>query len=361
MGPTEQPAVVVTGASAWIGSSVVRDLARDHVVIGLDADVPAEAVGRIPCDLTRDDSTAAAFSEIGARFGPRIASVVHLATHRDPSDRPEETRRLVRELRRGRFRRPFGLAPFEVEQLLLASSLLVHRPVPKGQVIDEDSPLEDAGESSRDFARSMIEAESVVAAERGPVPAVILRVAAAYDEDGRSPALAHHVRRIHAKALESLFFPGDPSHGQPFVHVEDLVRCIRACVERRKTLDGSEVFLVGEPEVVDHRGLQELIGEAIHGREWPTIRVPRALARAGSWLVEKTSGDLDPFLDPRRNEPLDAHRPIRIDRARRRLGWSPRHRLRDELPGIVGKMLADPAAWYARNGLEPPRKLRPGE
>jgi nucleoside-diphosphate-sugar epimerase len=183
-----------------------------------------------------------------------------------------------------------------------------------------------------------------------------LRIAGVYDDDGHSLPIGQQIRRIHGKTLESYLFPGKATHGQPYVHLDDLVECIRACVERRKTLGPSEVFLIGEPEVVDYRDLQELIGEAIHGREWPTLRIPRALAKAGAWIKDKAPGD-EAFIKPWMIDLADAHRPIRIDRARTRLGWVPRRRLRDVLPEMVRRMLADPLGWYERNGLEPPRKV----
>lgn len=357
------PLVLVTGSAGLIGSRVGRDLARDHRVVGIDRDPPKPgAAGEwIQCDLTRDDSVASAFEEIASRFGRRIASVIHLAAYYDFSGDPsplyeqltvEGTRRVLRELRRGRFAGGGAVEPFEVDQFVFSSSLLVHRAAGPGEVIDEDSPLEPEW----DYPRSKVAAEQVIAAERGRIPAVILRIAGVYDEDGHSLPLGQQIRRIHAKALESFLFPGDASHGQPYVHLDDLVECFRACVERRRTLGSHEVFLVGEPEVVDYRDLQELIGEAIHGREWPTVRIPRALAKAGAWIKDKAPGD-DEFIKPWMIDLADAHRPIRIDRARRRLGWNPRRRLREVLPEMVRRMLADPIRWYELNGLEPPRKV----
>jgi nucleoside-diphosphate-sugar epimerase len=359
MGETEafpsRPLVLVTGSGGLIGTRVVRDLSRDHLVVGIDRDPPrpGEEGEWIQCDLTRDDSVAEALGDVAVRFGRRVASVIHLAAYYDFSGDPspmyerltvEGTRRLLRELRR---------RAFEAEQFVFSSSLLVHRAVEPGGLIDEDSPLLPEWE----YPRSKVEAEQVIADERGPIPAVILRIAGVYDEDGNSLPIGQQIRRIHGKSLESFFFPGDADRGQPFVHLDDLVRLIRACVERRGALGPLEVFLVGEPEVVTYRDLQELIGEALWGREWPTIRIPRALAKAGAWIKDKAPGADDPFIKPWMIDLADAHRPISIERARRGLGWEPRSRLRDVLPEMVRRMLADPAAWYDRNGLEPPRGI----
>jgi hypothetical protein len=46
-----------------------------------------------------------------------------------------------------------------------------------------------------------------------------------------------------------------------------------------------------------------------------------------------------------------------IRRARDLLGWEPRHRLKDALPGIVATLKNDPAAWYETNRVPPPAWL----
>ena len=43
--------------------------------------------------------------------------------------------------------------------------------------------------------------------------------------------------------------------------------------------------------------------------------------------------------------------PVSIERARRRLGWTPRQRLRDALPRMIEHLDRDPRAWYERKDL----------
>jgi hypothetical protein len=43
--------------------------------------------------------------------------------------------------------------------------------------------------------------------------------------------------------------------------------------------------------------------------------------------------------------------PIAIDRAQKKLGWQPRHRLRNTLPAMVARMKQDPEGWRKSNGL----------
>jgi nucleoside-diphosphate-sugar epimerase len=135
------------------------------------------------------------------------------------------------------------------------------------------------------------------------------------------------------------------------VHLDDLVELIRLTVEKRTELDPCEVFLVAEPDKMSYEELQETIGELIHGQEWPTIRIPKVLAKAGAWVQNKIQEET--FIRPWMIDFADDDYPISIERAREKLGWEPKHRLRDTLPEIVARMKRDPEGWRALNGIAP--------
>src|SRR5688572_28852015 len=135
------------------------------------------------------------------------------------------------------------------------------KPSVAGEPVTESSEVEPAWE----YPKSKIEAEKIIAAERGSISATILRIAGVYDEDCRVVPIAHQIDRIYRKKLESYLFPGDASHGQAFVHLADLVDFVLQVVARRRQLASHSVFLVAEPEVVSYDDLQDRLGELIHG------------------------------------------------------------------------------------------------
>lgn len=352
---TARELVLVTGSAGYVGTALVRGLASNYTVVGLDrqAPTPAEGADFIECDLTKDESVAAALDTLRQRHGEQIASCVHLAAHYDFSGEPsplyrtltvEGTRRLLR-----------GLQRFHVEQFAFSSTHIVMKPAEEeGEIITESSPVEPAW----DYPRSKLQAEQVIRNERGAMPAVILRLAGVYDSDTHVVPIAQQMRRIYEKQLESYFFPGDSTHGQAFVHLDDAVSCIRRVIERRHQLGPYEVFLVAEPDVMSYAELQDQLGEMIHGKEWPTIRIPKTVAKAGAWVQEKLAGDQEEaFIKPWMIDLADDHYPIAIDRARQRLGWETTHRLRNTLPEMVARLERDPERWYRTNKLEIPREL----
>lgn len=141
-----QPTVLITGSSGFLGQAIAHRLRDRYRVIGLDLSPPkgeSETEETIKLDITSDESVREAIETAGKRSGGRLASVIHLAAYYDTTgkDNPkygavnvEGTRRLLEALQ--------GLP---TEQFIYASTLLVQAPSPaKGARINEDDPLDPA-------------------------------------------------------------------------------------------------------------------------------------------------------------------------------------------------------------------------
>lgn len=354
---TTKPIVVITGATGNLGRSLAADLGRDYRIVGLDrtpedADFPV-----LEADFSDDASVARAFGELRQRFGSRIASVIHLVAFFDFSGEEsplyqsvnvEGTRRLLRALR-----------DVEVEQLVYASTMLVHAPCRPGERIDETQPIDPRWA----YPQSKAQAEAVIKAEHGAIPYVLLRLAGVYDERSMVPTLAQQMARIYDRNVQSHFYSGSMQVGQSMLHRADMVDAFRRTVDRRHDLPAATELLVGEPEALGYDDLQDELGFLIHGREdWLTLRVPKPVAAVGAWAQDKLEPVIpdavdqgeDPFIKPFMVFMADDHYALDIGRARRLLGWEPRHRLRDTLPAMVADLKADPLAWYERNKVTPP-------
>ena len=126
-------------------------------------------------------------------------------------------------------------------------------------------------------------------------------------------------------------------------------------MERRGELGSGELFLIAEPDVMSYDELQDRIGELIHGREWPTLRIPKAVAKAGAYVKDRlAAGDDDPFIKPWMIDLADDHYAVDISHAQARLNWKPQHRLRDTLGAMIEFLKRDPSGFYAENGLTAP-------
>jgi nucleoside-diphosphate-sugar epimerase len=346
--------VIVTGGSGMIGSAVVRRLAEEFTVVGFDREGPPYPPPEAECvcvDLTSDESVRAALDRVRRGYGDDIASVVHLAAYYDfsgePSPKLEEvtvrgTGRLLRELRQ-----------FRVGQFVFSSTMLVHAPAEPGRKITEDSPIDPAW----DYPKSKVRTEELIRRERGDIPAVILRIGGVYDDRCHSIPLAHQIQRIYERWATGRVYPGDTSRGQAFVHLDDVVDAIARAVERREQLPPETTLLIGEPETLSYEELQRTFGRLLHGEEWGTRQIPKAVAKAGAWVQEHVPFGGEPFIKPWMIDRADDHYELDVTRARTLLGWEPEHSLRETLPRMVAALKADSVWWYRENKLEPPSWL----
>lgn len=352
----QKPIVLITGAAGRLGSAISAALGDGYTIVGFERKCSPAVEHCIDADISSDDSMRSAIGQLRARYGSRIASVIHLAAFYDFSgdDNPlyesvnvQGTRRLLR-----------ALQDFDVEQFVYASTMLVHAPSDPGVPINEDAQLAPKWP----YPNSKLASEQVVHQERGKIPAVILRIAGVYTDHCEVPSLATQMQRIFERQMQSRVFPGDASHGQSFVHIDDVACAFKAAVERRGQLPDETAILIGEPVTESYEALQNLIGRLIHGEPWPTRSIPKPVAATGAWLQDKMEDvipdaidrGIEPFIKPFMVGLADDHYELDITRARQLLDWNPQHKLRRCLPMMVGELRSDPVGWYKRNKIPLP-------
>src|SRR3546814_7190425 len=68
--------VLITGSSGYLGAAIVRKLADEYTLVGLDrpgGPAPPSSAHQIDLDLGSDKSVGEALGQVRAKFGGRIA------------------------------------------------------------------------------------------------------------------------------------------------------------------------------------------------------------------------------------------------------------------------------------------------
>ncbi|HSX11783.1 MAG TPA: NAD(P)-dependent oxidoreductase [Chlamydiales bacterium] len=338
--------VIVTGSCGRIGSNVVRKLGDQYRIVGfelLKAIYASPAEELVPVDLSSDESVHQAFTHIRATYGNRIASVIHLAAYYsfDQQHSPlyetvtvQGTERLLK-----------ALQTFEVDQFIFSSTMLVHAPCQPGHPINENSPVEPKW----DYPLSKVHTEKAIHDLRGKISTVILRIAGVYDDHCHSIPISHQIQRIYERQLEAHLFSGNVDHGASFLHMADLIDAIAIAVKKRKELPPELTLLVGESKTLSYADLQCQISCLLRNRPIRTFRVPKLVAKIGAW-VQGLFGKS--FIKPWMIDLADDHYELDISRAKKTLGWVPKHNLADTLPIMIAELKSAPEAWYKLNGLK---------
>jgi len=338
--------IVITGSSGLIGTSLIERLANKYRVVGLDRVGPPYPPLEAECvnfDITDEKAIQAAMERIRYGYGSKIASVIHLAAYYDFGKKDSPKYQEINVKGTEKFLRQ--LQDFEVDQFLFSSSNLIYKPTEPGIKINEDCPVE----ANWGYPESKVLTEDLIKKNNHGIPAVFLRIAGVYTDYGHSIPITQQIKRIYEEELLSHFYSGDVNHGDVFVHMEDVIDAVEKSVEKRHDLPNEMAFNIGEPTSPTYQELQDAIGNLLHGKDWETYEMPKALAKAGAWARDVVS---DPFIKPWMIDRAGAHYELDTWRAKDYLDWEPKHRVMDTLPKMIGYLKADPEAWYKKNNLD---------
>ncbi len=339
--------ILITGSSGRIGFQAASRFSKEYQIVGFDIFLSGQLpnVEFVIMDLGSEVSVKEGLNHVKKKYGNKISSVIHLAAYYTFASRwspmydkitVHGTEKLIK-----------ALQGFEVEQFIFSSTMLVHKACKVGERITEDSPLN----TSWGYPVSKIQTEELLRRERGNIPVVFLRIAGVYDDACHSIPLSNQMQRIYEKQLEGRLFAGDVSHGASFVHMDDVIDAIALCVEKRKTLPPELPLLIGEPQTLSYDDIQKQMAHLLHGTDWKTWGIPKPLAKIGAYGQTYMPFMKKSFIKPWMIDIADDHLCLDISKARKYLGWEPKHKLADTIPKWAKELKKDPRTWYDENKL----------
>src|SRR5687767_4872795 len=141
----DRATIVVTGSSGMIGSRLCTMLGETYNVMGFDRAGPPYPPIEVECvsvDLTDEDRVRRALERVRYAYGPRLASVIHLAAYYNFSGEPSPLYGEITVTGTERVLRALHRMELQVERFIFSSTMLLHAPSQPGERNSEDSAVE---------------------------------------------------------------------------------------------------------------------------------------------------------------------------------------------------------------------------
>ncbi len=260
--------LLVTGASGFVGSSLLASYPPDHPRIGLVRSHGGRRATRglsyRTMDTWSEERLTRAFEGVSAVV--HAASVVHHpgATEAEyAAFNVEGTRALLRACKAA-----------GVKRLVFLSTIKVYGEEPRAAVIDESTPV--VGDSP--YARTKIEAERLVlaAASEGGPSAAVLRLCPVFGRGDKSNVQA----MIRAIARRRFVLPGGGKNRKSIVHISSVTEVARAALDSTTT----GLFVVADAEAPTMRALADTIAAVLGAPRPPSA--PEPLVRGALFALE---------------------------------------------------------------------------
>jgi nucleoside-diphosphate-sugar epimerase len=350
----DEPTIIVTGSSGFLGSAICVDLSRDNKVVGMDWRPPSAALVQAAprvrwhtIDIADGSGVNTLFDRIRNRCG-RVDFVLHMAAfyHFGQRWRPEDERVNVRGLRNILD----AAARVGTRRFIFAGSIASLPPPPPGEALTETStPI-----AATAYTRSKTVGESLLAQYGDRLPAIALRIGGVFSDWCELPPLYSLMRLWRRPGPMGRMIPGRGRTGFPFIHRQDLVDAVGAVIEGNDHLAPFDILFAAPSGCTMHDALFAGVHQACRPHlPLRPIHVSPVLAR---WFLMLKNG-LKVILGRKRYERrwmMDyVDTPLVVDTAvtRRKLRWSPdpRRSIENCLPVLVQYLLADPVRWERRN------------
>ncbi len=348
-----RPTILVTGSSGYLGSVLCVDLARDHKVVGLFRRPPSEKLKQAAPtvqwekgDIADRNCIDLAFEHSASR-GRFIDYVIHFAAYIDFGEKWHDeyfdtniigTRNIIE-------------AAYEagVKRILFAGSIAALRPLPKGEVLTEQSPTF----GSIAYPKSKALGERLLMEHSDRVPVVVLRIGGVFSDWCELPPL-YSVMKIWSKPVIGRMMLGEGNSGFPYIHRQDMVRIVRRIVERNTSLDRFETLFASHSGCTYHKELFPIIRRECR-KQYSTkpVRIPLPLAKMAlhAKYVVNTLRKKRTYERAWMINYID--RPLRVDTSytQNKLGWLPTPGLHilKHLPILMQKFNSHYKTWGNRN------------
>jgi len=327
--------VLVTGATGFLGGHLVEGLVDSgHEVVGMarqGSDV--NLLERLHVEIRRADLTDVASIQ---RALNGIDTVVHLAAYYTFSGKKEMYEKVNVQGTKNLLQ---AMGQSGVRRIIYCSTTEVMGPTPNG-IADESSGCRPYYE----YGRSKLKAEQIVRdAGLHGIEYAIMRPSGIYGPRNLDD-VSYWFITTFANSIASKFIIGDGKKVLQFVHVYDVVQAFILALDNFDAAKG-KTFIVTDSRAYSYEEIYGILAR-IFGKKPPSLHIPIPLAKAmvaPIQLVNAIRRNPNFIWRVSTMDTFKVDRNYSIERARKELGYEPKHPLPEGLK--------ETAVWYQKNGF----------
>ena len=347
-----RPALIVTGASGFVGRHLLEDLKDDYRIFAIarrsqrECGAPVHSnIAWMQVDIGDVDGLTRTFREIASAGGAKF--LIHLAGYYDYAleNRPEYKRtnidgtRNVLELSR----------QLDLTRFVFASSVAAcHFPRREGPITEATPP-----DGRHIYAWSKREGERIVREEFPSLRSCIVRFGAVYSDWCEYPPLYVFLTTWLGRSWKRRILAGRGESAIPYIHIRDVVTFFRHFLTGDEGIGPRQVLVACTTGCTSHRTLFELATRSFLGAHKRPLLMPASMCGAGMVMMTglgRVTGRM-PFERPWMYRYIDRKMDVDGSHTRALLGWSPsaRYHIERRLPFMIERMKSEPVEWHARN------------
>lgn len=347
-----EPWMIITGATGFLGSQLVRQLRKEYRIVALGRRDPVKVGAPLGAgiewfrvDIADFESLRQVFERVRDLGGARL--LLHMAAFYDftGEDNPEYYRTNVV----GTDNLIRLAAPLQLRRFIFASSIAACPfPEPGGSVTETTPPAAPVP-----YARSKQAGEELMRRYRETVPSCIVRPAAVFSEWCEYEPLEVFLRTWCSRRPHSRVLAGKGVSAVPYLHVRDLLSFFLRVVEKCDELEPAEVLLASPDGATSHIELFHEATRCCFGAARQPIHLAPGLAAAGiraRELLGRLTSRM-PFERSWMVDYIDRQLVADASRTRRRIDWAPNpgFDVVSWLGAMIENLRADRREWRRHN------------
>lgn len=345
--------IVITGASGFIGSNLIRLLSEKYNIYALARRTQKEVrlkyrknIHWILIDITDGNKLKQVFNKISEK--QRIDFIIHLAAYYDFGDQVYNDIYQKTNIDATQYLLEIA-KELDIKHFIFSSSLVASKFPDTNDLITENSELN----AVYPYAKTKIIGEKLVKDYSKYYKCTIIRFAAVFSDCCEYEPLYNFLKTWCSKSWKARLIAGYGLMAIPYIHINCIVDLLYKTIKKTDKLNQLNIFLASSDEPTQLIDIFSESTKLFFGTKSNPLYVPKILGKM--WiLIRDWLGRIfkkRPFERYWMTEYLDRSFPTDCSYTRNTLDWYPkkRHLLLRRMPFLIENMQSMPRDWHHKN------------